>query len=985
MGTIIFIGQTVDEKYEVIKGLGESPVGQVYEARHRSLGHKVALKFLDIDSDRSEELIERFQRRSRELSSVDSEHIVRTKDMGKLPDGTPYLVSDFLDGEDLTEVIRWKGHLMPERAALLAIQVCGVLQLAHEQGVHHFDLKPGNLLILRQDDGAEVVRVRDWSIDLFYETAGTEGHDSPYIAPEQLDNSATIDRRADIYALGVILHEMLTGSPFVDKAHRGDAMPTLDGPLPQGFTEIVSRATSADPNKRFSTMTDLAEALLPYVRKQGREQQAQDEVPSKVVSEQVTPPEAERDQSSTTAHSQYFGQSSPSQPRPPSQPISPSSSSPGPSVKHWAIGIGFGLVLATITAVVLSSIDSAGGFGAVFGGSSKVATSVIETGQRGSDFVDVTVHVMSQCPFAVKTLDALTPVARSLGPRMKLKLHYVGRDQSGELTSMHGESEVQGDKLQLCVEAHAQYEQWLNFLDCQNEQWRQIPEHWQRCASSSGANVSIVGSCYSGEESDTLLRRSFQISSEAGARGSPTIFIAGERYSGGRTTEAFTRAVCAHYDSGPPAVCGNLEPSTEVKVVVLSDRRCRHVDCDTGEEERTLKSRILGARFSRVEYNTPEGRSLFSESKLRTLPAFLIDSEVDGDEEAKATVSRSYRREGRYYVKSIGRFDPLEGSWIERPTVGIRYLIDSRCKTRECESVSRFETFIKRQVPGSTAVTFDYVTPDGTALWRFLKSQPRPGAHRDLGLPIALFSKEIELEDEAFARLKKRLVEMGDGYLFQLGAWNPEQEICDNRIDDDNDHMADCEDPECLEQMSCRIEKSRELRVFVMSHCPFAIKVLDAMEEVLDNFGHDRSKIDFRVEFVGELRDGELHSMRGEEEVAEDLRQICAQHHYGDRYQFMDYILCRNKNMASREWEVCATGAIRADVIRECAEGSLGRQLLLESFELSKALGFTGSPSWLLGNRYSMQGRDPETIKNEFCAHNELPECSRLLTKSAAR
>jgi glutaredoxin len=241
-------------------------------------------------------------------------------------------------------------------------------------------------------------------------------------------------------------------------------------------------------------------------------------------------------------------------------------------------------------------------------------------------------------------------------------------------------------------------------------------------------------------------------------------------------------------------------------------------------------------------------------------------------------------------------------------------------------------------------------------------------------------SKDIELEEDAYSRLKKRLVDVGDEYLYQLGSWDPEAEICDNNIDDDNDNRPDCEDPDCAEQLSCRPEKSRQLTVFVMSQCPYGVKVLDAMEEVLANFNRDRSKIDFRVEFVGTVSDGELSSMHGDDEVAEDLRQICAQRYYGHRYQFMDYILCRNDNIRSQEWEDCARGGISADVIRRCAEGPEGQMLLRESFERAKALGFRGSPTWLLNNRYEMGGRDPETIKNEFCAQNELPECSRRLS-----
>jgi hypothetical protein len=134
---------------------------------------------------------------------------------------------------------------------------------------------------------------------------------------------------------------------------------------------------------------------------------------------------------------------------------------------------------------------------------------------------------------------------------------------------------------------------------------------------------------------------------------------------------------------------------------------------------------------------------------------------------------------------------------------------------------------------------------------------------------------------------------------------------------------------------------------------------------------------------VGQIGpDGELSTMHGEGELAEDKREICAQEHYPQNYAFMDYVWCRNKNIRSEDWESCVTGPIKADVIRNCAEGEEGTALLRASFEEAKALGFTGSPSWLLNNRYDLNGRDPEGIKTEFCTKNQEPECSNTLSKS---
>jgi hypothetical protein len=228
-------------------------------------------------------------------------------------------------------------------------------------------------------------------------------------------------------------------------------------------------------------------------------------------------------------------------------------------------------------------------------------------------------------------------------------------------------------------------------------------------------------------------------------------------------------------------------------------------------------------------------------------------------------------------------------------------------------------------------------------------------------------------------------MKVGDQYAFQLGPWDPTAEICDNEADDDGDGQVDCRDDQCSAQMVCRPEKARALTAFVMSQCPYGVQVLNAMEEVLKNFNRDRTKIDFRIGFVGQVGpEGELTTMHGEGELAEDLREICAQQHYPQNYAFMDYVLCRNKNIRATDWQECVSGPMKVDVIQTCSEGDEGRNLLRASFEEAKALGFTGSPSWLLNNRYELNGRDPEGIKTEFCARNEQPECANTLTKAKA-
>ncbi len=602
--------------------------------------------------------------------------------------------------------------------------------------------------------------------------------------------------------------------------------------------------------------------------------------------------------------------------------------------------------------------------------------------------VEMTVHVMSKCPYAVKVLDAVVPVARELGDRFKLHLEYIGRDEDGELTSMHGPDEVSGDKLQICVHQHGSYGAWLTFLECQNESWRSIPEGWERCAQGAQVDVERVRRCYQGQEGNDLLRRSFQVSTEAGARGSPTIYIDGTLYRGGRSDYAFSHGICQTYEEPVPPYCEQLQPPPAIPIVALVSSRCDCEECDVERQLSGLKSRILGAKVDTVDYDTPRGRELFEAAELKMLPAILVGREIRQDSDAMRAI-RGYKLVGDLFVERVGRFDPVKGACVPRPEVPVRFLTDERCETRDCGSLGRFEAFIKRQVPRAKITTIDYGSPEGRTLWQKLSATwndapPQVPRLRDmpLGLPVALFGKSIEQEEDAFSRLERRFRVVGNEYAYQLGEWDPTAEICDNRRDDDRDRRVDCRDPDCRGTKVCRPVRPRRLHVFVMSQCPYGVQVLNAMEEVLDNFGRNRNRIDFRIEFIGEVGDdGELSSMHGQAEVEEDLRMVCAQHYYRRRFAFMDYVLCRNQNIRSYDWEQCATGPIKADVIRRCAEGEEGRRLLRRSFELAQRLDIDGSPTWMLNNRYDMRARTPEDIKNEYCERNQLPECRNTLSK----
>ena len=156
-----------------------------------------------------------------------------------------------------------------------------------------------------------------------------------------------------------------------------------------------------------------------------------------------------------------------------------------------------------------------------------------------------------------------------------------------------------------------------------------------------------------------------------------------------------------------------------------------------------------------------------------------------------------------------------------------------------------------------------------------------------------------------------------------------------------------------------------------MSHCPYAARVMTTMGEVLSDFKRSKKQIDFELNYIGQDRNGKLTAMHGEEEVAENKRQLCVQKLYRKNYQFMDYIICRSKDVGSSDWKSCVTEEMDTDRIETCATSDKGHELLRASFQKATELGITGSPAWLLNNRFDMGGRSRCEIKKGFCERNQ--------------
>jgi serine/threonine-protein kinase len=256
-------GQVIGDKYEVERVLGLGGMGVVVAAWHRVLGEKVAIKFPLPELRDAPEVHERLLREARACARLRSEHAVRLLDVGTLDTGLPYVVMEYLAGRTLAERLRDDGVLPVPLAVDSIVQACDALEEAHAAGIVHRDLKPSNLFETRRFDGSTLVKVLDFGIAKAPAHAGAEPlttthaiMGSPaYMAPEQLRNTRDVDARADIWALGVTLQELVTG----DRATTGVARIR-----PAGLARVLQRCLRDEPAQRYGSARELAEALVPY-------------------------------------------------------------------------------------------------------------------------------------------------------------------------------------------------------------------------------------------------------------------------------------------------------------------------------------------------------------------------------------------------------------------------------------------------------------------------------------------------------------------------------------------------------------------------------------------------------------------------------------------------------------------------------------------------------------------------------------------------
>jgi eukaryotic-like serine/threonine-protein kinase len=274
-------GQLVGGRYRLIRRIGKGGMGIVYEAEHVGLDKRVAVKFLIDRFAEDPEVIERFHREARTASRIGHENIIDVTDVGQGDDVRPYIVMELLDGDDLGRVLQDSGPMPAVRAVHVIRQILRGLEAAHAKGIVHRDMKPENVFLIERGGDRDFVKIMDFGISKVIaandskvrltQTGAVIG--TPiYMAPEQALANGEVDHRADLYAVGVMLFELLAGRPpFIATNYLGLVTQHLNTPPPNlaqfrpdlgpGVVATVMRALEKDPEQRFRSASEMARAL----------------------------------------------------------------------------------------------------------------------------------------------------------------------------------------------------------------------------------------------------------------------------------------------------------------------------------------------------------------------------------------------------------------------------------------------------------------------------------------------------------------------------------------------------------------------------------------------------------------------------------------------------------------------------------------------------------------------------------------------------
>ena len=264
-----FVGKVIDGRYEIQARIGEGGMGVVYKARQTSIDRVIALKMLNSQMAGDPTWVQRFYNEAKACSRLQHPNTIRMFDFGQTSDGRLFMTMEFLDGISLREAVS-KGPMAPQRVVKVLIQCCASLAEAHSIGIIHRDIKPDNVFLLNMAGSPDFVKLLDFSVakllegDRMKTQAGVVFGTPQYMSPEQ-GRGLPLDARSDLYALGILAFEMLTGNvPFNDdnpmtviQMHLHGAVPPLPQSIPYSVQQIVRRALEKDASRRYQSSGEM--------------------------------------------------------------------------------------------------------------------------------------------------------------------------------------------------------------------------------------------------------------------------------------------------------------------------------------------------------------------------------------------------------------------------------------------------------------------------------------------------------------------------------------------------------------------------------------------------------------------------------------------------------------------------------------------------------------------------------------------------------